>query len=535
VTAEEGAVRRGRVFLVGAGPGDPDLVTVRGAEALRQADVVLYDELAPDALLDLAPCEAIRINVGRRGHDAPTRSQAEIQALLLEHARQGRTVVRLKGGDAYVFGRGGEEASACVAAGVPIEVVPGVTSALAAPAYAGIPLTDRRHAASFAVVTGHKDPTRVARATRWAELGRAVDTLVILMGMRNLPSLVAAIVEGGRDPATPAAAVMNGGLPDQRVVEAPLGELPRRVAEAGLGAPAVVVVGDVVRLREELAWWERQPLFGTRVLVTRARAQARELCRVLRAAGSAPVLVPLLALAPPADPAELDRALERVSSYDAVVFTSANAVRFFSQRARGRGVEPSALGARVFCVGRETARAALDEGLPLHGVPGAGGRGDAESLLDEIAGWLDPAGRRFLLPRSEIARDALREGLVRAGARVDAVVAYRNLEPPVDAVALRKELASGALDALTFASPSAVRRFAALLDPESREAASRCIVAAIGGTTAEAVRGEGLPVHVVPPRPGARELVAALAAHVAGLRGGPRPRTSRRTSRKEEP
>ena len=270
-------VSRGRLILVGAGPGDPDLITVRGAGALARADVVLYDELASDELLSLAPDHALLINVGKRGHDAPTRSQEDIQRLAIEHAREGKTVVRLKGGDPFVFGRGGEEASASIEAGIPWEVVPGISSSLAAPAYAGIPVTDRRHSASFAVVTGHNDPTRVSRDTRWGELGTAVDTLIILMGMRNMPNIVKELVEGGRAADTPAAAVMQGTLPEQRVVVSTLEGLCDAVAEAGLGAPASIVIGDVVRLRAELGWWESTPLFGLRVLVTRAPHQAAEL------------------------------------------------------------------------------------------------------------------------------------------------------------------------------------------------------------------------------------------------------------------
>jgi uroporphyrinogen III methyltransferase/synthase len=263
-------MKAGRVILVGAGPGDPELITVRGAAWLREADAVVYDALASTELLDLAPAGALRIDVGKRGHDAPTRPQPEINALLVRLASEGKTVVRLKGGDPFVFGRGGEEASACAAAGIAFEVVPGISSAVGALAYAGIPLTDRRHSASFAVATGHKDPTAVARETRWEALGRAADTLVILMGMRNLESIVERLLAGGADPGTPAAIVMEGALPTQRVLEAPLGELARRAREAGLGAPAVVVVGNVVRLRPELAWFERRPLFGMRVLVSRA-------------------------------------------------------------------------------------------------------------------------------------------------------------------------------------------------------------------------------------------------------------------------
>ena len=252
----------GRVILVGAGPGDPDLITVRGAAALGAADVILYDELASSDLLALARDDAELINVGKRGHDAPTRSQEDTNALLIDRARAGKTVVRLKGGDPFVFGRGGEEASECLAAGIAYEVVPGVSSAIAALAYAGIPVTDRRHSASFAVVTGHKDPSKVAQQTRWQALGSAVDTVIILMGMRNLRELLGELIAGGTAADTPAAAVMHGTRPDQKVVVSTVTDLPAAVEEAGLGAPSVVAVGRVVELREQLSWWETQPLFG---------------------------------------------------------------------------------------------------------------------------------------------------------------------------------------------------------------------------------------------------------------------------------
>ncbi len=517
-------VSRGRLILVGAGPGDPDLITVRGAGALARADVVLYDELASDELLSLAPDHALLINVGKRGHDAPTRSQEDIQRLAIEHAREGKTVVRLKGGDPFVFGRGGEEASASIEAGIPWEVVPGISSSLAAPAYAGIPVTDRRHSASFAVVTGHNDPTRVSRDTRWGELGTAVDTLIILMGMRNMPNIVKELVEGGRAADTPAAAVMQGTLPEQRVVVSTLEGLCDAVAEAGLGAPASIVIGDVVRLRAELGWWESTPLFGLRVLVTRAPHQAAELAAALRAAGARPDERPLIDLLPcesPGEVAAIDAALSELEAYDDILFASSNAARFFFHHVRraGRLDALRALGARVLCIGEKTAEAALAGGLSAHFVL-AGGSGDAESMLEEIARSLSPAGRRVLVPRSDIGRDVLPEGLRAAGARVDAVAFYRNVRPEVDGAALAADLEAGRLDALTFTSPSAVSHFVDLLDDASLARARACIIAAVGATTARALEDAGLPADVVPGRPDVRELVEALARHVAERRRG---------------
>jgi uroporphyrinogen III methyltransferase/synthase len=384
--------------------------------------------------------------------------------------------------------------------------------------YAGIPITDRRHSASFAVVTGHKDPTRVSADTRWNELATAADTLVILMGMRNLGALVERIVEGGRAPGTPAAAVIEGTLPSQRVVEAPLSELPRRVAEAGLGAPAVVVVGDVVELRKKLAWYERRPLFGKRVLVTRAEDQAGEMVAALRAAGAEAILAPMIRIAPPESWDEADAALDRLESYDVVLVTSANAIRRLAGRARELGIGFGGLRARVLCVGPKTAEATLAEGLPVHALPGE--RYDAEGLLELIGREHAPAGRRFLFPRAERARAVLVKGLRGAGAIVDPVAVYRTLPPEQQEAGLRERLAAGEIDVLTFTSPSTVRNFLSQLAPEARCAAERALLAAIGPVTAEALRKEGLEPDVVPDRALAAELVAALTRAIAGRAGG---------------
>ncbi len=504
----------GRVLLVGAGPGDPELITVRGARALERADVVLYDELATEELLDLAPDRARCINVGKRGHEAPTRGQQDINDLLVAEARAGRTVVRLKGGDPFVFGRGGEEASACAAAGVPFEIVPGVSSAIAAPAYAGIPVTDRRAAASFGVVTGHKDPSRAAEQTRWRALGSAVDTLVILMGMRNLREIVPELLAGGRSAETPAAAIMHGTLPSQRTLVTTLGRLVEEVGEAGLGAPSAVVIGDVVGLRTGLSWWERQPLFGRRVLVTRAREQSAELASALRAVGAEPVLRPMIELAPARDPeveAEIDAALAGLGDYQALVFTSSNAVRFFERALAARSIPPAAAaGLRIFCVGERTAAAAVSAGLPVHVV--ASGRSDAEALLGQLLGALPGAGERVLIPRSRIGRTVIADGLREAGAVVDSIAFYENRRPEVDLEELRGWLRRGELAALTFTSPSTVDHFFGCLDDEGREAAARCMLAAIGRTTAGRLQELGLRVDVVPERPSVEELVAGLVA-----------------------
>lgn len=507
----------GRVLLVGAGPGDPGLLTLRGAQALRSADAVVYDALAAPELLALAPAGAERIAAGRRGHEAAGRSFEETTALIVRLALDGKTVVRLKGGDPFVFGRGGEEASACAAAGVAFEVVPGVSAAIAAAAYAGIPVTDRRHATSFAVTTGHEDPANPAARTHWKELAQSADTLVILMGLKNLGAVASELVASGRAPTTPAAAIADATTPRQRVIVAPLGELAARVRQEGIAAPVTIIVGDVVRLRASLAWYERRPLFGLRVLVTRSEDQAGALMEALRGAGAEPVALPLLRIVPCEDTRDLDRALGDLAAYDVLLFTSANAVRLFVARAAARGTVLAREGIRIACVGPATAEAATAAGLAVHVVPFE--RFDAEGLLEALDAWLPPAGRSFLLPRSASARDVLPEGLRARGARVDVVDLYRPAPAPVDTDWLRAELAAGRLDVITFTSPSTVRHFCEQLDAAARAAATRAVIAAIGPVTAGALREAGLAPQVVAPRAGGATLVEALAAHFAGHEG----------------
>jgi uroporphyrinogen III methyltransferase/synthase len=489
---------------VGAGPGAPDLITLRGERALRSADAVVYDALVSEALVALAPPHALRIDVGKRGHAEPPRSQEELNALLVRLAREGKRVVRLKGGDPYVFGRGGEEATACREAGVPVEVIPGVSSAVGALAYAGIPVTDRRHAASFAVVTGHADPSRAREEIRWAELARGADTLVILMGMRNLAELVKRLVEGGRDPETPAAAVMNATLPGQRVVATTLGALPDRVAEAKLGAPAAVVVGEVVRLRPALAWFEALPLFAKRVLVTRAAAQAATWCRALLEAGAEPVAIPLIRTVVLPE-ARAEALAERLAGADLVVLTSANAARALGERAGDDALRRAR--ARVACVGAATADAAVAAGFAPSRVYAAGSR--AAALVAALREREALAGARVLVPRAERVREEVGAALAAAGALVDEVAVYRTEPEAVDPEQLARETAR--CDALTFASPSAVRQFAAVLGGDAPRLARPAVKLAIGRATAEALAEAGLPADVVAETPSAEGVVAALA------------------------
>ncbi len=350
----------GTVFLVGAGPGDPGLFTLRGAEVLKQADVVVYDRLADSSLLDLAPADAELVYVGKQAavHAVP---QWRINELLVEFALQGKSVVRLKGGDPFVFGRGGEEATTLQERGVPFVVVPGVSSSVAAPAYAGIPVTDRRYASSFSVITGHEDPTKPESRIDWAGIAGGADTLVFLMGLANLPRIVERLIAEGRSPETSAAVIERGTTPGQRVVTASLADLVASVQKAGLHPPAMIVVGEVVELRQRLAWYDAQPLAGRRVLVPRVRRRPSETVRLLKAAGAEAVEVPVLrSVALPAPP----DLLERLAAADRLVFTSPFSFDALLEQLAGVGRDARALGsAQLLAVGAATAAHLRRHGL----------------------------------------------------------------------------------------------------------------------------------------------------------------------------
>ena len=479
------------VYLVGAGPGDPGLLTLRGAEVLRRADVVVYDRLSVAALLDLAPAGAERVGVGKTPK-GPSASQDDINRLLVEKGRAGLEVVRLKGGDPFVFARGGEEAGALRDAGVPFEVVPGVTSAVAVAAYAGVPVTHRGLSTSFTVVTGHEDPW-AATETDWAAVARVGGTIVVLMGVATRGAIAARLMEGGLSPDTPVVAVQWGTRPEQRTVRTTLAEL----GGADIGTPATVVIGAVAGL--DLAWFEARPLFGRRIVVTRAREQASELAGRLEALGAETVEVPVIAVADPADGgAALRAAAARVGSYDWVLFTSANAVeRLFGllRDARDLGT------ARVAAVGPGTAGALAARHVAADLVPE---RFVGEALLEAMPPP-PPGGGRVLLPRAAVARDVLPDGLRAVGWEVDVVEAYRTevAEPPAAALAL-----AATADAVTFTSSSTVANYLQVAGPEGVPP----LVACIGPVTAETARCCGLQVDVVAEAHTVDGLVEALVA-----------------------
>ncbi len=402
---------KGKVYLIGAGPGDPGLITVRGLALLRRADVVVYDQLASPELLKEAPAGAELLYVGKKAgaHAVP---QGGINELLVHRARAGLTVVRLKGGDPFVFGRGGEEAEELAAAGIPFEVVPGVTSAVAVPAYAGIPVTHRRYTTLVTFITGHEDPAKEASTIPWAALGQNPGTLVFLMGVKNLGENCRRLIDAGRAADTPAAVIQSGTTLSQRTVVGTLATIAERAREAGIKPPAVLVVGGVVELAETLKWWENRPLWGKTALVTRSRDQASRLVDLLGAAGARCLEVPTIEIIPPADFAPLDAALQHLSRYEWVIFTSANGVSAFMDRLFHLGQDVRVLGrARLAVIGPATAEALRGYGLVADVVPDTF---RAEGLLSVLEPKL-LGGRRILLARAEQARDVLPEGLARPG------------------------------------------------------------------------------------------------------------------------
>ena len=509
------------IYLVGSGPGDPGLFTLKGVRCMEEADAVVYDRLAPEALLGYARPEAERIYVGKKPGN-PTMSQEEINDLLVALGRDGKTVVRLKGGDPFIFGRGGEEALALIEAGLPFEVVPGVTSGVAAPAYAGIPVTHRHVSTSVAFVTGHEDPTKGRTDVDWTNLANGADTLVLYMGVGRLAEISAGLISAGRAPNTPVACVRWGTVPEQRTVTGTLEDIADRVAEAGLKPPAIIVVGEVVALREAgLDWYERRPLFGRQVVVTRARTQAGELSAELESLGAEVYEFPTIEISPPESFVPLDDAIHNLDSFDWLVYTSVNGVEAFVERLRHRGLDLRAVprDAGVAAIGPATAKRLEEAGLRVDVVPG---EYRAEALIEALDGG-SISGKRVLIPRARVAREVLPEKLREAGAEVVVVPAYQSVPSSAGKDELALRLRSGEIDCVTFTASSTVENFVGAFGAE--EAArllSGTRVACIGPVTAGTARRRGLRVDAEADEytiPGLVEAVTNLLAADPAKRG----------------
>ena len=484
---------KGKVYLVGAGPGDPGLITIKGRRCIQQADVVVYDYLAAKDFLKYARKDAEILYVGKKGGDH-TLSQQGINQLLVEKARPGNIVTRLKGGDPFIFGRGGEEAEVLEAAGIPFEIVPGVTSAIAAPAYAGIPLTHRDFTSTLAFITGHEDPTKTETSINWKSLAQGIGTLVFLMGVKNLPSIVARLVENGMSEDTPAALVRWGTTTRQRTVTGTLENIVDRVQAAGFKAPAIIVVGGVVTLREKLKWFEDRPLLGKRIVVTRARQQASNLVQELTELGAAVLECPTIEIVPPSDWTGLDSAIARLADYQWIVFTSVNGVGYFFKRLLELGKDVRALGQlRTAAIGPATASHLAEYGLFTDIIPESY---RAESVI-EAFGKEDIGGHRILLPRAVEARPILPTELQKMGASVDEIPVYRTRAVEDEEGLLVKELEAGGVDMVTFTSSSTARNFRALI-PEDRFSSlmENVTVASIGPITSDTAKELGFDVHL---------------------------------------
>lgn len=484
----------GTVFLVGAGPGDPRLLTVGAMECMKRAEVVVYDHLADESILSYAPADAELIYVGKQSCKHTMR-QEDINVLLADKAAEGKTVVRLKGGDPFVFGRGGEEALLLLERGIPFEILPGVTSAVSVPAYAGIPVTHRGVAVSFAVVTGHEDPTKAHSNIRWEHLVTGVDTLVFLMGVANIPVITKKLIEHGRPADTPAAFIRWGTHPEQETYVTTVGEAAETVVRAGIRPPAIFIVGDVVKLRDKLRWFDRpatRPLFGKRILVTRARVQASALTEKLTALGAACIEAPVIRIAPPADGyAALDGAIAELNAYQWLIFTSVNGVEHFFARLHAAGKDTRALGyARVAAIGAATSAALRAFGIRADLVPP---EFRAEAVAEELRPLLPPRAR-ILLPRAQEARDVLPDTLRAHGAIVDVVAAYETV-PEIEDAAIAQGLASGEIDMVTFTSSSTVKNLVKMLG--NITPLQQVKIACIGPVTADTARSFALEPDIV--------------------------------------
>lgn len=501
-----------KVYLLGAGPGDPGLLTLKARDVLAAADVVVYDALANDSLLGHARKDAEIIYVGKVAGDHAL-PQHEINALLVNKAREGKVVARLKGGDPYIFGRGGEEAEELLAAGVPFEEVPGISSTIAAPAYAGIPLTHRDYASSVTIITGHENPDKPGSVHNWRALAHSASTLVFVMGMKNLPDIARNLLDAGLAPDTPAALVYRGTTARHRSLVSTLAQLPQAAVDARFTNPSVIVVGRVAGLHDKLNWYEQKPLLGKSIVVTRAREQASGLAATLAGLGAEVIQFPTIEIRPLPDYAQLDAAIARLSEYAWLIFTSVNGVKYFWMRLEQAGKDSRALGAcKVAAIGPATADALRERGIMPDFIPDRYvAEGVVEGLLAREAGNL--TGMRMLLPRAAKAREVLPEELGRAGALLDVISAYETVPAASRKDEVLDRLNEGTLDCVTFGSSSTVENFLELIPAATLKEHSATRLAAIGPVTAETLRKNGLEPHIQPEEYTIPALVEAVKTH----------------------
>ena len=502
-------LQQGRVYLVGAGPGDPALATIKAVACIQQAEVIIYDYLASEKLLEFASPRAERIYVGKKAGDHAM-SQEQINALLVEKGRSS-VVVRLKGGDPFIFGRGGEEALALREAGIRFEVVPGVTSAIAVPAYAGIPLTHRGLAASVAFVTGHEMPGKETSDIHWDRLATGVGTLVFLMGVRNLELISSQLMAHGRSEETPVAVIRWGTTAEQRTVTGRLASIAQVAEEAGVKPPAIIVIGEVAGLRQHLNWFEERPLFGKTVVVTRAREQASDFRLLLEEKGAQCIEFPTIEVIPPADWGPVDRAIQDLDHYDWVIFTSINGVRFFFQRLREKGEDVRALhGIRIGAIGPKTASGLEERGLRLDFIPP---EYRAEAVIEGL-GKDEVVSKRFLLPRAAKAREILPEKIKEMGGQIDVVPVYETIRPTGKREEVRDLLKTGGISCITFTSSSTVENFVKMFpQADVPSLVEKVTIACIGPITAQTAHEHGLEVKIMPEEYTIEALTSAIVEY----------------------
>ncbi len=497
--------KKGKIYLIGAGPGDPGLFTIRGKECLEKADVIVYDYLVNPRLLQFAKEKSEIIYVGKKsGHKEML--QEDINRLLVNKAKEGKTVARLKGGDPFIFGRGGEEAEEIFKAEIPFEIVPGVTSVSAVPAYAGIPITHRDFTSSFAVVTGHEDPTKEEASIPWESLAH-IRTVVFLMGVVNIEENMERLIKFGKPPDTPVALITWGTLPKQRTITGTIGEIGRIVKEKKVIPPAIVVVGEVVGLRETLNWFETKPLFGKKVIVTRTRIQASVLVKLLEEQGAEAIEFPAIEIVPPQSWDEIDRAIEDLGTYNWIIFTSVNGVELFFKRLKIKKKTIMELkGVQIATIGEQTAKAVKSLGLNVDIIPY---EFSAEGIVESFR-RTDIKGKRVLIPRAKEAREILPVELQKMGAEVHVVTAYETKKPEIERVEEVKDmLRCGEIDVVTFASSSTVKNFLSILGEEI-ELITKSTIACIGLITAEPLREIGIEPQIIPRKYTIEELVREI-------------------------
>ncbi|MDD4802388.1 MAG: uroporphyrinogen-III C-methyltransferase [Syntrophomonas sp.] len=488
-------LKHGIVYLIGAGPGDPGLFTIRGKKLLEKSAVVIYDRLISQEILNYANKEAELIYVGKASgnHALP---QEQINALLVQKAEEGKNVARLKGGDPFVFGRGGEEALYLREHGIAFEIVPGITSAIAVPAYAGIPVTHREATSSFAVITGHEKPSKAVSSIQWDKISTGIGTLVFLMGVENLEFIIANLLAAGRSQDTPVALIRRGTYPDQEIITGTLKDIVAKVKKADFQPPAIIVVGDTVSLRNDLQWRENKTLWGAKILVTRARAQASSLLERISDQGGAAIEFPSIEIVKEPDLSALRSAFSKINNYDWIIFTSVNAVDIFLEELRSNNLDiRRLLGVKICAIGPATFARLAERGLLADVVPP---EYLAEGIIKELGARIKP-GDSILLPRAEGARKILPEKLQERGAIVDEVILYRTVTTSHINQSLMDEIRQGLVDYITFTSSSTVTNFVKIIGTEYiTNFNSRVKVACIGPITAQTARENGFTVDIMP-------------------------------------